>query len=59
MERIKENSIVISIFSLILITLSSGILSIQFSSSQASQVNSGKNNANSLNVQTYLLALVY
>jgi len=35
------------------------ILSIQFSSGQASQVDSGKNNANSRNVQTYLLALVY
>ena len=58
MERIKEDSIIRD-FSPILITLLSDTMYIQFSSSQASQVNSGKNNANSLNVQTYLLALVY
>ena len=34
-----------------LIASSSGIVSIQFASGQASQVNSDKNNANSLNVQ--------
>lgn len=49
--RIKEHSIIISIFSLMLIASSSGIVSIQFASGQASQVNSGKNNANLLNVQ--------
>ena len=37
--------IIISIFSLILITPSSGIVFIQFASGQASQVNSDKNNA--------------
>ena len=51
MGRIKENTIIISIFSLMLIASSFGIVSIQFASSQASQVNSDKNNANSLNVQ--------
>ena len=51
MGRIKENTITISIFSLMLIASSIGIVSIQFASGQASQVNSDKNNANSLNVQ--------
>ena len=51
MGRIKENPIIISIFSLTLIASSFGIVSIQFASGQASQVNSDKNNANSLNVQ--------
>jgi hypothetical protein len=51
MRRIKEHSRIISIFSLMLIASSFGIVSIQFASSQASQVNSDKNNANSLNVQ--------
>ncbi|MBV9177280.1 MAG: alpha/beta hydrolase [Nitrososphaeraceae archaeon] len=50
-RRIKEHSIIISIFSLMLIALSFGIVSIQFASGQASQVNSDKNNANPLNLQ--------
>ena len=50
--RIKVHSIIISTFLLMLIALSFGIVSIQFASGQASQVNSDKNNnANSLNVQ--------
>jgi hypothetical protein len=51
MRRIKENTIIISIFSLMLIASSFGIVSIQLASGQASQVNSDKNNANSLNLQ--------
>jgi len=54
MRRIKEHSIIISIFSLMLISSSFGMVSsIQFASGQANQVNSDKNNnnANSLNVQ--------
>src|SRR5919198_776322 len=53
MGRIKEHSIIIiSIFSLMLIASSIGIVSIQFVSGQASQINSDKNNTtNSLNVQ--------
>jgi pimeloyl-ACP methyl ester carboxylesterase len=50
-RRIKEYSLIISIFSLMVITSSLGSMSIQFASGQASQVNSDKNNANSLNVQ--------
>ena len=50
--RIKVHSIIISVFLLILIASSFGIVSIQFASGQASQVNSDENNnANSLNVQ--------
>jgi hypothetical protein len=54
MRRIKEHSIIISIFSLMLIASSFGIVSsIQFAAGQANQVNSDKhnNNANSLNAQ--------
>jgi pimeloyl-ACP methyl ester carboxylesterase len=47
-----QTGIIISIFSLMLIASSSGIVSIQFAFGQASQVNSdNNNNANSLNVQ--------
>jgi hypothetical protein len=59
MRKIKEHGIIISIFSLMLIASSFGIVSsIQFASGQANQVNSNQvnsdknnNNANSLNVQ--------
>jgi len=51
MGRIKECGIIISIFSLMLIASSFGIVSTQFASGQASQVNSDKNNTNLLNVQ--------
>jgi len=50
MERIIENSIIVIIFSLMLIASSFEIVSIQFASGLASQVNSDKN-ANSLNIQ--------
>jgi alpha/beta hydrolase fold len=49
MRKIKEHSVIISIFLLMLISSSFGIVSLQFASGQASQVNSA--NATSLNVQ--------
>jgi pimeloyl-ACP methyl ester carboxylesterase len=51
MERIKGRNIIISIFSLILITLSFAIISTHVAYGQASQGNSDKDNANSLNIQ--------
>jgi predicted RND superfamily exporter protein len=50
-RRIKGHNIIISIFSLVLITSSFGIMTLHFAYGQASQVNSNKNGANLLNVR--------